>query len=84
MWSGLPSEALIYMGLPLVFFNRLALGSGPTPLPCLRVGLAPLLVAHRFPWWLWLLHSFLASTSEVLHLHRPFLPWQLTPLLLCG
>lgn len=40
MWSGLPSEALIYLGLPLVFFNRLALGSGPTPLPCLRVGLA--------------------------------------------
>lgn len=30
--SGRPSEALIYLGLPSGFGNRLALGSGPKPL----------------------------------------------------
>uniref|UniRef100_F6QAZ5 Lysosomal membrane ascorbate-dependent ferrireductase CYB561A3 n=1 Tax=Equus caballus TaxID=9796 RepID=F6QAZ5_HORSE len=40
------------------------------------------LAAQPFSWWLWLLHPSLASTSQVLHLHKALLPWVLPPLLL--
>lgn len=40
------------------------------------------LAAQPFSWWLWLLHPSLASTSQVLHLHKALLPRVLPPLLL--
>lgn len=74
VWSVLPSEALLYLGHPAGVGNRLFLGSGPKLLLASVPGLpspatcclsAFLVASTSIP--------FLASTSQVLHLHKVLL-----------